>query len=202
VLNKDARSDFEEKSPKTIAIDEGLVDRDSLTPRYAAWKMYLGVPLDTEERDIFGISPLRPREGSKAKYYYTLPKYEKRLLRYGLGLFAIKENREHAHVESLFAPDEVAHIMGVFTMKRGVDERGKFLQYYDVWDLDPPIIPALGITVDASIVAGKPFTILNKIYYSDGDLSMAKMDLEATKFLMRTTKTYPSPNPISRLEDP
>lgn len=54
--------------------------------------------------------------------------------------------------------------LGSYTMSGGKDEKGRYLSYYDIWDLDPEILKDRGIDIDK---LNYPFEIYGRIYEKD-----------------------------------
>lgn len=151
----------------------------AITSREAAWKMYLGIPLDSQERGIFDVSDYKPSNDSgETPYYYSLPQAEREILNAHLDIEANHEKYIAMRDQGLPAPhgfqeysggktvltDESRSnfVMGRFKVERGKDQRGDYVSYYDVWDLNPRIN---GVSLDMSLLAGKPFEIYNRIYF-------------------------------------
>lgn len=57
--------------------------------------------------------------------------------------------------------DNKAGVMGNFTLGQGVDENGKYVSYYDKWDIETPA---------GMIPFGKPYHIYDRMYYQDAGL--------------------------------
>ena len=54
--------------------------------------------------------------------------------------------------------------LGTFKFSVGEDEKGRYVSYYDVWDIDPPMLKERGIDVDK---LNNPFEIYGRIYEKD-----------------------------------
>jgi len=60
-------------------------------------------------------------------------------------------------------------IMGTFTVSKGEDDKGKYMSYYDKWDLNPLKLrnPFTGEQIPTDI--GKPFEIYDRVYYTEDE---------------------------------
>jgi hypothetical protein len=62
---------------------------------------------------------------------------------------------------SIEGPDTSLHHFSIIS---GHDERGEYLAYYDVWDLDPKL-PLTDVRIPFETVAGKPFVFFHKVHF-------------------------------------
>ncbi len=72
--------------------------------------------------------------------------------------YVISQLKERAHSKKMVVYDDYAFVMGNSTFAFGEDEKGRYISYYDVWDLAP--------TGEEIKSIGKPFEIYNRIYYN------------------------------------
>lgn len=148
----------------------------------ALWKLYLGVPLDENERKLVMISDYKPAKSEEKIFYYRLPRYDDAVFRFFKNNFWKwqQEKYEDFSSEYVFDPKSLleeinddferesaenrfnvaSFALGGFKIELGVDEKGKYISYYDLWDLE-----AMGISVTPFI--GKPLEIYNRIYYEE-----------------------------------
>ena len=61
-------------------------------------------------------------------------------------------------VQVLVERDDTAGVMGWYSWNLGQDEKGSYIAYHDVWDLNVPIEREKGFF-------GKPFTTYDRLYY-------------------------------------
>ncbi|PIR79753.1 MAG: hypothetical protein COU25_03735 [Candidatus Levybacteria bacterium CG10_big_fil_rev_8_21_14_0_10_35_13] len=151
-----------------------LRDFTAMPGREAAWKMYLGIPLNEQERKFFEISETRPaKEKNPAKYYYCFPNKEEDILSAynkfkDYGDVNVRQAAQIAYYEPqvlycktkdymIIWDSTKDHIMGKFKVMKGKDDKGEYISYYDIWDLEPG-----GFSL--SLLFGKPFEIYNRIY--------------------------------------
>lgn len=144
--------------------------------------MYLGIPLDEIELELVRISEYRPGNSEEQRFYYTLPRYDDAVFRFFkknfwkwkqgkyddfLGEYVfdpktlleeINDDYERKSTEKRF--NVASFALGGFKIELGEDEQGKYLSYYDLWDLE-----AMGISVTPFF--GRPLEIYNRIYYQE-----------------------------------
>jgi len=138
----------------------------------AGWKKYLGLT-DPKKDTVFTKSNYSPSEAEEKNItYYSLPKaFEKDLLEvYYTNTNNGKNKLEstafnESEFPSVFAEGKSrARVLGNFKIDEGEDDKGKYVSYYDKYDLSPKL-PLLG---DTSIdFLGKPFEIYNRIYLNN-----------------------------------
>ena len=127
-------------------------------------------------KDNLFVSQFKPQQGDKDATYYTSPS---ELMLKGNPLS--DENlamalaaRNHYNKDSFVSPtyDEV---MGNFTYSFGQDEKGKYLSYYDKWDLNPfkgSLYDDIDIAEKYGI--GHPVELYNRRYYDQSDEDFVK----------------------------
>lgn len=158
-----------------------------------AWAKYLGLQ---QPQGSITESPTRPSVGSGRGKYHRLPEeFEQQLLS------AYQSNRDYLltqsddprripMAENMMAPG-AGRVLGQFTVGEGEDERGRYLSYYDKYDLAPsagalpPKLKKLlgaGETFQAEKVFGEPFEFYNRIYYKDGgQMTKSKIYIKPSK---------------------
>lgn len=143
--------------------------KSSTDLREAAWGMYLGL-LDKDMRaskyDHFVSSQYVPTVGKPVGKVYKLKNYnplDDRML-----YEALMNPKKNFVVDDYGS----SFVMGNYTIGKGQDEKGKYISYYDDWDLSPH--SAAGS--DESHGIGKPFTLYDRRYYADAE-AKAILDL-------------------------
>ena len=128
-----------------------------------AWRMYLGLPM---KYNTFSISDCVPSKSNELKYYYKLPEeFEEELLKLVIeDSVPIGRFSEHTFSGFFGENSSLARVLGNFKVGKGSDEKGKYISYYDVYDLSPEI-PSIG-KIPLEKIIGKPFEIYNRIYYN------------------------------------
>jgi hypothetical protein len=132
--------------------------------RLDAWYMYLGIP---QRFNTFGISDFRPSNSQDDQYYYRINSFVE----------DVAKEEAAAHPGSTRSPYEVlsdlitekgngqtavvydrySGVMGNFTLSRGEDERGRYIAYWDRWDLGESPEGEQGLI-------GRPFEEYDRIY--------------------------------------
>jgi len=115
-----------------------------------AWKLYLGLPQDNK---TFKPAKFKPSKASdpNAQYFEMDRKA------------ALKAITDQGNIKNL---NEVkpginsnSVVLGNFTIDKGEDEKGRYIAYYDKWDLATPFAKHVKV--------GKPFEIYGRIYYDE-----------------------------------
>ena len=127
---------------------------DVLPARMDAFNLYTGKP---QVNNTFSISDYTPSisQDENTTYYKLNNKENQKLLAY----LDSDSNTDY---------DDV---MGNYKLDKGEDERGKYLSYYDKWDLNPLNLknPITGNEITADF--GKPFEIYDRIYYTESPIT-------------------------------
>lgn len=161
-----------DKEGDTKKVDEILTQLESYGENYHgkddpysedAWRMFLKLPQLT---NTFTQSKYVPSiSKNKSQAYYSMPtEFESELF----SLYNDGTVKPGAVSESQFSSEfsensSRARVLGNFTINEGEDTNGKYLSYYDKYDLSPTL-PYVG-QVDIPDFVGKPFEIYNRIYY-------------------------------------
>ena len=112
-----------------------------------AWALYLGIP---QKYNTFSISKYKPSNSSDDIYYYSMPKYEDKMLEFCLGI------GKHGSPAGE-SPDLM--VLRNYKIDWGEDGKGYYLSYYDIYDLNPS-------GLDMEKIIGKKFEIYNRIYFN------------------------------------
>jgi hypothetical protein len=144
-----------------------------LDKREDAWGMYLGLP---QKKNTFEISEYQPENNNSTKYCYKLKNFfqeyfnpnKKHVFSDGEVTYSMSINdlvsrltnaKEDTDVPVLVERDDTASVMGWYNWQMGKDEKGSFVAYTDVWDINVPIEREKGFF-------GKPFTTYDRLYYN------------------------------------
>lgn len=145
-------------------IKNEIVGREDLGPVYEdTWRVYLGLP---QEHNTLGISDYRPSKSKDNVYYYKLNDVEQVLLT-GAGyelkniIKSLAENDPKGKYLALSRP------LGRYTWQLGEDEKGKYVSYYDRWDLDLPGEKGRGLI-------GIPYEVYDRFYYDPATFEVIK----------------------------
>jgi hypothetical protein len=152
---------------------KGDVSGENVNRRQDAWRLYLGIP---QKNDTFGISDYTPNEEKKSgaifseSYCFKLKTFWEKYLEVGFShinttlpvwrsfvvSFLIERIQKEGGV--FITDDEFTVVMGVFNFQLGKDEKGSYIAYSDVWDLN--VFPE-----NEKGFFGKPFHIYDRMYY-------------------------------------
>ena len=133
----------------------------------AIWAKYLQVPeKDRKYSDRLEKSSYRPSKGNNSDNYYKLPlqDYEKESL--------VDTTRELPLYKNKVSKLLNNYALGEHTVGRGYDNRGEYVSYFDVFDINPFNGKYRGINIPIvnkldDIGIGKPVRIYDRIYLDD-----------------------------------
>ena len=146
-------------------------DRDyQETPyREDAYSLYLGHP---QKNNTFKVSKYTPSKSKdKNTIYYSINstigdknnvKFEEQLLNQ-----LTKDGNNKITFPDYNADDYYNDIMGNYTQGISEDENGKYIYYYDKWDLNPFELKNPITKKEITTDFGKPFEIYNRIYFRE-----------------------------------
>ena len=127
--------------------------------REDAWRLYLGIP---QTHNTFGISEYTPDSSNTQVYSYKINGWFDRFMSgqpFKTTAEFIRDLSEKGGKQIEIDGTSEGDLMGHFTLGIGHDEKGSFLYYYDLWDLDIPIEQELGLL-------GKPLVIYDRLYFN------------------------------------
>lgn len=166
-------------------------DYSKFTPaENEVWAKYLGVPYEGESS--FEKAVYAPSQGGATYDDVIKFKDESQILSNDALRQILHYQTETGKNNMLVKGNESG--LGTYTLSLGEDENGKYISYYDDWDINPtrgisakyniPILNQMG-----DIVPGThPFTVYGRRYYSDDDLQRLKELESNTKLLTRKSK--------------
>jgi len=152
-----------EENRKAIDKDPKPYDKEKLD----ALNLYSGIP---QKNNTFKISNYKPSNSSENINYYTFNNQNDAFVQ-NLINYAYVKSKGSADGSSKgfdvgvkgLVPDQEKNVMGDYKMSTGEDEKGKYVSFYDKWDLSP-------------MDFGKPFEIYDRIYVKDyGDGKQKRM---------------------------
>ena len=127
-----------------------------------SWRLYLGFP---QKYGTYTVSEYKPSHSKENKYYYAFADLVKgfngkdirdpEIVKYILKKMGDREKVSSEEVNQIVVGSRTLYH---FQWSKGEDEKGKYIAYYDIWDLNVPI------EKDGK-GAGKPFEIYDRIYY-------------------------------------
>ena len=158
--------------------------------RFDALNLYSGIP---QKNNTFGISKYIPTDSKdKNKTYYNFntrnrENIEEKLINDTNYIDKTKKEDIKVGIEKIDLDDITGMgVMGGYTVTTGKDKRGKYISYYDKWDLNPLDLSINGKELPTNF--GKPFEIydrvyvknygkdLKKLFYTDEELSKLNPD--------------------------
>ncbi len=126
-----------------------------------SWRLYLGIP---QKFKTYKVSDFKPSVSKEDKLYYDFNDREKEF--YGLDKEKVIEyilKKFGGRTGSISSMEVNQSIVGSKTMyhfqwSKGEDQKGIYVAYYDIWDLNVP--------VEKNGFFGAPFEIYGRIYYN------------------------------------
>lgn len=136
------------------------------------WARYLGVPYEGESN--FEKAIYTPTKGGATYDDVIKFKDESQILSDEV-LRQLLQNQMKTGKNTMLVEGNESGL-GTYTLSLGEDENGKYISYYDDWDINPtrglsakykiPLIEQIGDVVPGS----NPFTVYGRRYYTDEDL--------------------------------
>lgn len=136
------------------------------------WARYLGVPYEGESN--FEKAIYTPTKGG-ATYDDVIKFKDESQILSDEALRQLLNNQMLTGKNTMLVEGNESGL-GTYTLSLGEDENGKYISYYDDWDINPtrglsakykiPIIEQIGDVVPGS----NPFTVYGRRYYTDEDL--------------------------------
>ena len=136
------------------------------------WARYLGVPYEGESN--FEKAIYAPTKGGATYDDVIKFKDESQILSDDVLRQLLQNQMKTGKSTMLVEGNESG--LGTYTLSLGEDENGKYISYYDDWDINPtrgisakykiPLIEQIGDIVPGS----NPFTVYGRRYYTDEDL--------------------------------
>ncbi|MCB9654539.1 MAG: hypothetical protein H6729_10475 [Deltaproteobacteria bacterium] len=133
--------------------------------RLDAFRLYLGLPQVAGTFKISEFSPSRARDRSAEYFAFSDAALELEIKDYALWFF----RQDGGSVEpgrTRIIRGASQGILGAYRVSVGVDEIGRYVSYYDRWDLNP--FSGLFSELEASEIAGagRPLEVYGRVYLS------------------------------------
>lgn len=141
------------------------------------WATYLNIPKEKRHnitKMILRPSDYRPSKGNVYKAYKLALSHSEKddIINEALSPYITRTSRKKTRIVKNdvlgFNQNKVSNILnkylGNHTIGRGLDSKGEYVSYYDLWDLNPIDTEA---GEDASGGIGKPVNIYDRIYLDD-----------------------------------
>lgn len=132
-------------------------DVHDMPHREDAWALYMGKP---QKHNTLGVSKYKPSKASEDNVvYYTIN---------NIGNENFEDVLLTRDIDAPYNKDEDYNdVMGNFKLDKGEDEHGKYISYYDIWDLNPFALKNPINKKEITTDIGKPFEIYNRVYYRE-----------------------------------
>ena len=162
-------------NPKTpnrdFLMNSSVVMRNPIYAKYLGLKDYYNGYSMVNTDDALKISNYFPTIGNQGNVYYKSPTESDSF--YGPFSDAILarafKTRDNTGKNTFVSP-HYDDVMGHYTTSFGKDKKGKYISYYDIWDLNPfEGTPIENGDIGERYGIGKPVHLYNRKYYTDAD---------------------------------
>lgn len=149
------------KRQETKPFKDNFIEGAGDPPNDAIWASYLGIPENKRQfkgKNKYNLeySKYTPTKGAEYNKYYKIPDLNdfeiEALIREGQKL----KIGENALTKVLFLSN-----MGTSTIGKGIDNKGEYISYYDLWDINP-------LHGDNAYNIYAKIPLVNKIFYNKG----------------------------------
>ena len=151
--------------------DDVIIMRNPIYAKYLGLKDYYNGYSMVNTDDNLKISNYSPTIGNQGNIYYKSPTesdsywgpFSDTVL---ARAFKTRDNKG----KNTFVSPHYDDVMGHYTTSFGKDNKGKYISYYDVWDLNPfKGTPIENGDIGERYGIGKPVYLYNRKYYTDAD---------------------------------
>lgn len=162
-------------NPKTpnrdFLMNSSVIMRNPIYAKYLGLKDYYNGYSMVNTDDALKISNYFPTIGNQGNVYYKSPTESDSF--YGPFSDAILarafKTRDNTGKNTFVSP-HYDDVMGHYTTSFGKDKKGKYISYYDIWDLNPfEGTPIENGDIGERYGIGKPVHLYNRKYYTDAD---------------------------------
>ena len=155
--------------------EPGSIASDEQEPWHRQYKPKEGMQAKRERQDLLsmmmtgeqrhGSIPVSEYKPTKAKdknvTYYSSPETERDILN------MVQNPDWKGSLDEL--KEKYGRVLGRYTINKGEDEKGKYISYYDVWDLNPyrgkSKVADIASTAGQYFAGVKPAEIYGRVYY-------------------------------------
>ena len=170
--DKKIKTALNSKTPnRNFLKNDVVVMRNPIYAKYLGLKDYYNGYSMVNTDDNLKISNYSPTIGNQGNIYYKSPTEsdsywgpfsDKVLAR----AFKTRDNKG----KNTFVSPHYDDVMGHYTTSFGKDKKGKYISYYDIWDLNPfEGTPIENGDIGERYGIGKPVHLYNRKYYTDAD---------------------------------
>lgn len=151
--------------------DDVVIMRNPIYAKYLGLKDYYNGYSMVNTDDNLNISNYFPTIGNKGNVYYKSPTesdsywgpFSDAVL---ARAFKTRDNKG----KNTFVSPHYDNVMGHYTTSFGKDKKGKYISYYDIWDLNPfKGTPIENGDIGERYGIGKPVHLYNRKYYTNAD---------------------------------
>lgn len=158
-------------SNRNFLKNDVVVMRNPIYAKYLGLKDYYNGYSMVNTDDNLKISNYSPTIGNQGNIYYKSPTESDK----SWGPFSDKvlarafKTRDNKGKNTFVSP-HYDDVMGHYTTSFGKDNKGKYISYYDIWDLNPfEGTPIENGDIGERYGIGKPVHLYNRKYYTDTD---------------------------------
>ena len=170
--DKKIKTALNSKTPnRNFLKNDVVVMRNPIYAKYLGLKDYYNGYSMVNTDDNLKISNYSPTIGNQGNIYYKSPTESDM----SLGPFSDKvlarafKTRDNKGKNTFVSP-HYDDVMGHYTTSFGKDKKGKYISYYDIWDLNPfEGSPIENGDIGERYGIGKPVHLYNRKYYTDAD---------------------------------
>ena len=170
--DKKIKTALNSKTPnRNFLKNDDVIMRNPIYAKYLGLKDYYNGYSMVNTDDNLKISNYSPTIGNQGNIYYKSPTEsdsswgpfsDKVLAR----AFKTRDNKG----KNTFVSPHYDGVMGHYTTSFGKDKKGKYISYYDIWDLNPfEGTPIENGDIGERYGIGKPVHLYNRKYYTDAD---------------------------------
>lgn len=148
------------------AIIKNIKDtHDVSNGRLDAFNIYMGKPQKNNTFSVSNYIPTKSKDNNITYFKLNNEEFEKNLINLVSEEKDIESYLKFIIDENL--PSAREDVMGRFYPSVGEDNNGKYIAYYDKWDLNPLNLKNPITKEEITTDFGKPFEIYNRVYYRD-----------------------------------
>lgn len=149
--------------------------------RIALWRLSLGMPVPQEINSLIRISKHKPTNDKDNKFYFKLNRLNNLFSQQNVEIKELAKNIIHNKETFRIVTDET---LGSMKIGFGIDEKGFFIYYYDLWNIQPK----MNSNFDLEIVSEPP-EIYDRYYLSPEDFKeLEKSGIDVKKLKIQIEK--------------
>ena len=184
-FNQNKKTQYEE-----YEASEDRYNTNVLNERQDLFSILLGLDQKHNTIPVSKYKPTKTKNNDDIDYYSS-PLTEKQITDFFAGTdiakqFGNVDNFKKYLNDPGFSPINYGEVTGNYYLDHGQDERGPYVSYYDIWDLDPfgvgdwtnenPILKAITDFGQEKILGVQPAELYNRLYYTLDDEGKIRFD--------------------------